>query len=469
MVEIHGEVDSSISTPEVEEEVEEEEVDEEEEISYDDLKKRMWKDSVLMQKLEEKRMNEEADNAAAKQVASRRKKMSRAQDSVLKYMLKIMEVCKAQGFVYGIVPEKGKPITGSSDSLRQWWNDKVRFNQNAPLAVEESLAVLAQAQLDPVSVMYLLHELQDSTLGSLLSALMQKCVPPQRRFPLERGLAPPWWPTGDEMWWGEQGSSQEHGAPPYKKPHDLKKAWKVSALAAVIKHMSPNFDRMRRIVMQSKCLQAKMTAKESTTWSAVVNQEEALSGLMNTCLQIEDDDPEEIDQNATSDLNLAEKRKRVFDREAASLDRTYWCQNLECPQSEEHSGFIDKNARSDHQLRCDYRVEERDSSSPNNLPWPSDEASLIISPDQLPDGLSVSDWANTVLENANYTNIETGDHECGYKMQDYQDYWGAEVEDLAMNDEYQNEDMELNQNRETLNSIWNLENDWPQPGQLQNK
>nr|POF18871.1 ethylene insensitive 3-like 3 protein [Quercus suber] len=32
---------------------------------------------------------------------------SRAQDGILKYMLKLMEVCKARGFVYGIMPKKG--------------------------------------------------------------------------------------------------------------------------------------------------------------------------------------------------------------------------------------------------------------------------------------------------------------------------------------------------------------------------
>lgn len=108
---------------------------------------------------------------------------------------------------------------------------------------------------------------------------MQHCIPPQRRFPLEKGLAPPWWPKGNEIWWGDQGVSQEHGPPPYRKPHDLKKAWKVSALAAVIKHMVPNMDRVRRLVRQSKSLQDKMTAKEAAIWSKVVNQEEAILQL----------------------------------------------------------------------------------------------------------------------------------------------------------------------------------------------
>lgn len=156
-------------------------------------------------------------------------------------MMKIMAVCNAQGFVYGIVPEKGKPVTGSSDSLREWWKENVKFGQNAPAAIANYMPLLENQDLDldPNSYMHLLNELQDTTLGSLLSALMQHCMPPQRRFPLERGLAPPWWPNGTEQWWGEQGLlAHEHGPPPYKKPHDLKKAWKVSVLAAVIKHVS---------------------------------------------------------------------------------------------------------------------------------------------------------------------------------------------------------------------------------------
>ena len=88
-----------------------------------------------------------------------------------------MEICKGQGFVYGIVPERGKPVTGSSDSLRKWWKEKVQFDQNALAAIEEFLPVLAQTELDPISCIHLLHDLQDNTLRSLLSALMQRCTP----------------------------------------------------------------------------------------------------------------------------------------------------------------------------------------------------------------------------------------------------------------------------------------------------
>ncbi|CAN0915938.1 ETHYLENE INSENSITIVE 3-like 5 protein [Linum grandiflorum] len=103
---------------------------------------------------------------------------------------------------------------------------------------------------------------QDTTLRSLISALMQHCVPPHRRFPLERGLPPPWRPTGNEIWISELASSS------------------------------------------------------------------------------------------------AEKRKKSgSDREAEDLgdaDLMYSCGNITCPQSKPGLGFMDKNARSDHQLDCAY-------------------------------------------------------------------------------------------------------------------
>lgn len=191
-------------------EVEElEPLEDEEEISYDDLKRRMLKDRNLMEMLEQRKrcQNDAVSLTTHGAEASRRKKMARSQDSVLKYMMKIMEVCQAKGFVYGIVPEKGKPITGSSDSLRRWWKENVQFDQTTPNAISDYLTLAAADAVElmenkPSSLLHMLQELQDTTLGSLLSALMQHCVPPQRRFPLEKGIAPPWWPTGTELWWG---------------------------------------------------------------------------------------------------------------------------------------------------------------------------------------------------------------------------------------------------------------------------
>nr|1WIJ_A Chain A, ETHYLENE-INSENSITIVE3-like 3 protein [Arabidopsis thaliana] len=122
---------------------------------------------------------------------------------------------------------------------------------------------------------FVLQDLQDATLGSLLSSLMQHCDPPQRKYPLEKGTPPPWWPTGNEEWWVKLGLPKSQ-SPPYRKPHDLKKMWKVGVLTAVINHMLPDIAKIKRHVRQSKCLQDKMTAKESAIWLAVLNQEESL-------------------------------------------------------------------------------------------------------------------------------------------------------------------------------------------------
>ncbi|XP_023890819.1 ETHYLENE INSENSITIVE 3-like 3 protein [Quercus suber] len=255
-----------------------------EEIEAEELERRMWKDRIKLKRLKE-RQKIAAQQAAEKQKPkqttdqARRKKMSRAQDGILKYMLKLMEVCKARGFVYGIIPEKGKPVSGASDNIRAWWKEKVKFDKNGPAAIAkyeaDCLAMTEAENKRNGNSQSILQDLQDATLGSLLSSLMQHCDPPQRKYPLEKGVPPPWWPTGNEDWWVKLGLP--HGQrPPYKKPHDLKKMWKVGVLTAVIKHMSPDIAKIRRHVRQSKCLQDKMTAKESAIWLGVLSREEAL-------------------------------------------------------------------------------------------------------------------------------------------------------------------------------------------------
>lgn len=255
-----------------------------EEIEPEDLERRMWKDRIKLKRLKERQKilaQQAAEKQKTKQTTdqARRKKMSRAQDGILKYMLKLMEVCKARGFVYGIIPEKGKPVSGASDNIRAWWKEKVKFDKNGPAAIAKYKAeCISKGEGDGCqngSSNSILQDLQDATLGSLLSSLMQHCDPPQRKYPLEKGVPPPWWPTGTEDWWVRLGLPKGQ-SPPYKKPHDLKKMWKVGVLTAVIKHMSPDIAKIRRMVRQSKCLQDKMTAKESSIWLGVLSREEAL-------------------------------------------------------------------------------------------------------------------------------------------------------------------------------------------------
>lgn len=402
--------------------VEEEYSDEEVEVDVDELEKRMWRDRMLLKRLKEQSKNKEVLDGAKQrqsQEQARRKKMSRAQDGILKYMLKMMEVCKAQGFVYGIIPEKGKPVSGASDNLRAWWKEKVRFDRNGPAAiakyrVDHSIPGNGEDAATIGPIPHTLQELQDTTLGSLLSALMQHCNPPQRRFPLEKGVAPPWWPTGEEEWWPQLGLPADQGPPPYKKPHDLKKAWKVSVLTAVIKHMSPDISKIRKLVRQSKCLQDKMTAKESATWLAIINQEEALSRKLYpnsfppVCsdsgfgsyvisdasdydVEGADDEPKfeaeeckpfdpsafgigprvstgellihplvsqikgEVHETKTNS-RLVSKRNQPSDEPKAKMDqKIYTCEFSQCPHSDHSFGFLDRTLRNNHQLSCPYR------------------------------------------------------------------------------------------------------------------
>uniref|UniRef100_A0A0D9XF38 Ethylene insensitive 3-like DNA-binding domain-containing protein n=1 Tax=Leersia perrieri TaxID=77586 RepID=A0A0D9XF38_9ORYZ len=256
-----------------------------EEIEVDDLARRMWKDRVKLRRIKERQhklalVQAELDKSKPKLISDQamRKKMSRAHDGILKYMLKLMEVCHARGFVYGIIPDKGKPVSGASDNIRAWWKEKVKFDKNGPAAIakyeSENLASV-DAPSSGIKSQHSLMDLQDATLGSLLSSLMQNCNPPQRKFPLDKGTPPPWWPSGNEDWWIALGLPVGQ-IPPYKKPHDLKKVWKVGVLTGVIKHMSPNFDKIRNHVRKSKCLQDKMTAKESLIWLGVLQREERL-------------------------------------------------------------------------------------------------------------------------------------------------------------------------------------------------
>ncbi|CAI8586626.1 unnamed protein product [Vicia faba] len=399
-----------------------------EEMDVNELERRMWRDKMRLKQLKEQTKAKEGIDAAKarqSQEQARRKKMSRAQDGILKYMLKMMEVCKAQGFVYGIIPEKGKPVTGASDNLREWWKDKVRFDRNGPTAI-------AKYQVDNAipgkndgcnsigPTPHTLQELQDTTLGSLLSALMQHCDPPQRRFPLEKGLPPPWWPSETEEWWPQIGLPKDQGPPPYKKPHDLKKAWKVGVLTAVIKHMSLDIAKIRKLVRQSKCLQDKMTAKESTTWLAIINQEESLarelypdycppmssgggSGSMvindwseydvdgpedESNFDVEDRKPENLHPSnlgmermrgmfpvqkpsppikgeVITNLDFIRKRKIYSDFNLMMDHKIYTCEHPQCPYSDVRLAFQNRTSRDNHQLNCPHRISSADYGDPN--------------------------------------------------------------------------------------------------------
>jgi len=201
-------------------------------------------------------------------------------------MLKMVEFCDVRGFVYGVVPDNGKPMIGCSENLRGWWKDQVNFEKNGPAAIakyeeECGVSTMNNGMLEDKQVRpYSLYDLPDTILGSIVSSLMQHCDPPQRKYRLERGIPPPWWPTGKESWWIEMGFSKDIGPPPYRKPHDLKKVWKVYVLMAIIKHMSPNIQKIKSIVRHCRSLQNRFTAKDTTIWLAVISYEERLARKM---------------------------------------------------------------------------------------------------------------------------------------------------------------------------------------------
>jgi ethylene-insensitive protein 3 len=91
----------------------------------------------------------------------------------------------------------------------------------------------------------------------------------------------------------------------------------------VIKHLSPRFDQMRKLVWQSKRLQHRMSARDAETWSRVITQEEALDRQVQRALQItplEDDDDKQDAADGPRDMERGlhvDKRKRGVGTESA--------------------------------------------------------------------------------------------------------------------------------------------------------
>lgn len=148
-----------------------------EEIEAEELERRMWKDHIKLNRLMERQKiaaQQAAEKQKPKQTTEIRLGGSRAQVGILKYMLKLMEVCKVCGFVYGIIPEKGKPLSGASNNIRAWWKEKVKFDKNGPATIakyEAKCLAMSEAENNQNgNSKSILQDLQDATLGSLLSS-----------------------------------------------------------------------------------------------------------------------------------------------------------------------------------------------------------------------------------------------------------------------------------------------------------
>ncbi|WJX93111.1 ETHYLENE INSENSITIVE 3-like [Trifolium repens] len=258
-----------------------------EEINFEEYARNISND---IKELEELHKDQEINENNLPSEKAKRRKMSRAIDNILKRMVRLVDQCNIEGFVYGIVPEDGKPISAASENLRYWWKEKVKFDRNGPAAImkykqEGGFQVFGSNENmfnrdhNYVSLRNL-HDLPDTTLGPLLSCLMHSCDPPAKSYPLENAVPPPWWPKGDEEWWTQLDFKNDLGPPPYKKTHYLKKVWKVAVLVSIIKHIS-NIPKIRNIVHQNKNLQDKLSAKDAAILSAILNHEEFLEKEKN--------------------------------------------------------------------------------------------------------------------------------------------------------------------------------------------
>ncbi|KAF8087886.1 hypothetical protein N665_0564s0021 [Sinapis alba] len=370
------------------------------EMEIEELERKIWKDKQRLKTLKEMSKNGLGERLLKQPEDgteySSKKMMYQAQDGTLKYMSKVMERCNAQGFVYGIVFENGKTVTGSSDNLREWWKDKVRFDRNGPAAIMKHQRQMINPSSDGSDLgseagectAHKLLDLQDTTLGALLSALMPNCKPPQRRYPLEKGVPPPWWPTGQEDWWNDLSLPVDCRGlpPPYKKPHDLKKVWKVGVLIAIVKHMSSDINNISKFVTRSRSLQEKMTSREGSLWLAALNQEknnvdqsqypltfsgESNSNALGASGETDVLFPESTDYDVEKTYGSHHQlnthvpevannfsyvnNKRKFEGELGlSFHPTtnLTCQNSYCPYSQPHMGFQDKVLRENHQMTC---------------------------------------------------------------------------------------------------------------------
>lgn len=98
-----------------------------------ELERRIWKNRKLLKNLKEEREQKESSHSL--KINKRRKTMSHAQDCLHSHMMKMMVDCDAMGFVYSIIPHKGKPVSESSDNLRGWWKERATFDPDGPAAI----------------------------------------------------------------------------------------------------------------------------------------------------------------------------------------------------------------------------------------------------------------------------------------------------------------------------------------------
>nr|CAB95830.1 hypothetical protein [Cicer arietinum] len=231
--------------------------------------------------------------------------------------------------------------------------------------------------------------------------------------------------------------------------------------------MSPDIAKIRKLVRQSKCLQDKMTAKESATWLAIINQEEALarelypdycpslssgggsgSMVINDCSEydvdgaddetnfdvVEDRKPENLHPSnlgmermrgmvpvqqpslpmkgeVVTNLDFIRKRKISNDFNMIIDQKLYTCEHPQCPYSEVRLAFQDRSSRDNHQLNCPYRNSPADYGGSN---FHATEVKPIIFPQSFVQPNSTAQPAGLVPPSFDLTGL--GVPEDGQKM-----------------------------------------------------
>lgn len=360
-----------------------------EDITIERVRCRLTRYKRLLKQLEEQQKNGSAVKPPS-DAYTRKKKLERSKAIILKHMQKLMMECDVQGFVYGIISNSGKVTSESSDNLREWWMQQVRLERNGLAAITRYNAdkgIIGPSSYTPASATAItLMDIQDTTLCSVLSALMPQCDPPQRKFPLEKKVPPPWWPKGDESWWQELGFPNGLAEVPYRKPHDLRKATKVGVIMAVLKNMIPKMDLICMSIRKSKGLQENMATKEILALFSVLKHEEEMFWEVNKDLPrptpfktlIYDDliaigsPDEEVysvraafsydSRHAAGKTIIAQangSRMRAAEQDLVgciSKRKIYLCMNSGCKYSDLQFGFLDRIMRDHHMMyECMYR------------------------------------------------------------------------------------------------------------------
>jgi ethylene-insensitive protein 3 len=159
-----------------------------EEINFEEYARNISNDIKELEEIHNKDEEIIENNNLPTSEKVKRKRMSRAIDKILKTMVKLVNQCNIEGFVYGIIPEDGKPISAASENLHYWWKEKVKFDRNGPAAIMkykfEGGFNNVMFNRDNYASLRNLHDLPDPTLGSLLSCLVHSCDPPAKRYVL---------------------------------------------------------------------------------------------------------------------------------------------------------------------------------------------------------------------------------------------------------------------------------------------